>query len=133
MTRKTTHPGRLACVECGYLTGYSCPYCGKGLPSDHGLVEVDHGEYNRLVCDECGYLTAWKCPSCDAADDNAATTIPEHINDLARHVEKLAQDEGASVIDVITLLQVGAAKTQNDRLLDQLCELKEDAIHHGNI
>ena len=49
-------------------------------------------------------------------------------NDLKTNVETLAAQEGKSPLEIITLLQTGAAASSNEELLEALCELKWDYI-----
>jgi hypothetical protein len=49
-------------------------------------------------------------------------------NDLKANVETLAAQEGKSPLEIITLLQTGAAASSNEELLEALCELKWDYI-----
>lgn len=49
-------------------------------------------------------------------------------NELKAKIETMAKDEGKTPLQIISLLQTGAAKTGNDALLDQLCEIKWDYI-----
>jgi hypothetical protein len=49
-------------------------------------------------------------------------------NSLKAQVEKMARDDGKTELEIITLLQVAANHTNNQELLDQLCELKWDYI-----
>jgi len=52
----------------------------------------------------------------------------ETTTDLKTNVETLAKQEGKSPLEIITMLQAGAAKTEDEALLDALCELKWDYI-----
>ena len=50
------------------------------------------------------------------------------MSELKANIEKLAQDEGKTELEIISQLQAMAAATDNDELLDDLCELKWDYI-----
>jgi hypothetical protein len=50
------------------------------------------------------------------------------MDSLKAKIEKMAQDEGKTELEIITLLQVAANHTNNQELLNQLCELKWDYI-----
>lgn len=50
------------------------------------------------------------------------------LTELKTNVEKLAAEKGQTELEIITLLQAAAAKTDNEELLDDLCELKWDYI-----
>ena len=47
---------------------------------------------------------------------------------LPKAVDQMAKEEGKTPLEVITLLQAGAAKTNNTDLLEALCELKWNYI-----
>jgi hypothetical protein len=46
------------------------------------------------------------------------------VEALRTNVEALAAEENKSPLEVISMLQAAAAKTGNEELLEQLCELK---------
>ena len=50
------------------------------------------------------------------------------MDNLKAQVEQLARDKCKTEIEIITLLQVAANHTNNQELLEQLCELKWDYI-----
>ena len=52
-----------------------------------------------------------------------------NTKELKANVEKLAEEEGKSILEIISELQAGAAKMGNDEVLDALCELKWEYIN----
>lgn len=50
------------------------------------------------------------------------------IENLKANVEQIAKDENMKPIDVVTLLQAGAAMTNDETLLEALIALKWDYI-----
>lgn len=52
----------------------------------------------------------------------------EIIENLKANVEQIAKDENMKPIDVVTLLQAGAALTKDETLLEALIALKWDYI-----
>ena len=50
------------------------------------------------------------------------------MQELKANIEKLAEEENKTPLEIITQLQPAAAATGNDELLDALCELKWDYI-----
>lgn len=50
------------------------------------------------------------------------------MSELKTNVEQLAKEEGKTELEIITLLQAGAAKIEAKKLLEMLCELKWDYI-----
>lgn len=50
------------------------------------------------------------------------------MDNLRAQIEQLASDEGKTELEIITMLQVAANHTNNQELLEQLCELKWDYI-----
>ena len=53
--------------------------------------------------------------------------------ELKTNVEKLAEEEGKTILEIISELQAGAAKIGNDEVLDALCELKWEHINNMNV
>jgi len=47
---------------------------------------------------------------------------------LKQNIETIAAEKGKNEIEIITLMQTGAATTDNEELLNMLCELKWDYI-----
>jgi hypothetical protein len=52
----------------------------------------------------------------------------EPVNELKNNIETLAAKENKTPLEIITQLQAGAALTENNELLDMLCEVKWDYI-----
>jgi len=50
------------------------------------------------------------------------------MNELKNNIETLAAQENKTPLEIITQLQAGAALTENNELLDMLCEVKWDYI-----
>ena len=50
------------------------------------------------------------------------------MTELKRSVETIAAEQGKTPLEIITTLQGVAAKTGNDELLNDLCELKSEYI-----
>jgi hypothetical protein len=50
------------------------------------------------------------------------------MNELKKNIEILAAQENKTQLEIITQLQAGAAITENNELLDMLCEVKWDYI-----
>ncbi len=50
------------------------------------------------------------------------------LTELKNNVEKFAVERNQTELEIITALQAVAAKTDNEELLDDLCELKWDYI-----
>ena len=50
------------------------------------------------------------------------------MNELKTNIEALAKQENQTAIQIISMLQAGAAQTGNTDLLDQLCEVKWDYL-----
>ena len=50
------------------------------------------------------------------------------MNELRKNIETLAAQENKTSLEIITQLQAGAALTENNELLDMLCEVKWDYI-----
>ena len=50
------------------------------------------------------------------------------MNELKKNIETLAAQESKTPLEIITQLQTGAALTENNELLDMLCEMKWDYI-----
>jgi len=53
--------------------------------------------------------------------------------ELKTNVEKLAEEEGKTILEIISELQAGASKIGNDEVLDALCELKWEHINNMNV
>jgi isochorismate hydrolase len=62
------------------------------------------------------------------APDGPGQQQESEMNELKANVEALAKQESQTPIQIISMLQAGAAKNGNDGLLDQLCELKWDYL-----
>ena len=50
------------------------------------------------------------------------------MEELKAKIKTLAKEEGMTELEVITMLQTGAAKVGDEELLEALCELKWDYI-----
>ena len=50
------------------------------------------------------------------------------MNELKKNIETLAKEQDKTELEIISLLQAAAAKTENNELLEELCELKWDYI-----
>ena len=51
-----------------------------------------------------------------------------NLKELKDNIETLAQERNQTALEIITTLQGVAAKTGNDELLEDLCELKHEYI-----
>ena len=52
----------------------------------------------------------------------------EPMNELKKNIETLAVQENKTPLQIITQLQSGASLTENNELLEMLCEVKWDYI-----
>ena len=50
------------------------------------------------------------------------------MNELKKNIKQVAKEEGQTELEIITLLQVGANKTGNDKMMNMLCEIKNEYI-----
>ena len=50
------------------------------------------------------------------------------MTELKKNIEKLALEQGKTELEIITTLQAVAAKTDNEELLEDLCDLKWDYL-----
>ena len=50
------------------------------------------------------------------------------MTELKQSIEQLAKERSRTPLEIITELQAAAAATDNEELLDDLCELKWDYI-----
>ena len=52
----------------------------------------------------------------------------EPMNELKKNIETLAVQENKTPLQIIAQLQAGASLTENNELLEMLCEVKWDYI-----
>jgi len=50
------------------------------------------------------------------------------MDELKKNVEQMAREEGKTELEIISDLQAACATTGDDRILDDLCELKWEYI-----
>jgi hypothetical protein len=62
------------------------------------------------------------------SETNTHKTRGNEMINLKEAIKKVAEEENLTEIEIITLLQSQAARKKDDKLLDELCEIKSEII-----
>lgn len=60
--------------------------------------------------------------------NKSTQTGKREMKELRKNIKTLAREEAKTELEIVTLLQTGAAATDNEELLEMLCEIKWELI-----